>query len=373
MNGMKILHINSYYSVSKLYRHLYDQQRKSGLQIDVFIPVNDAAGLKACDFGPYATVSKNHNKSDRLLFYRKQGKIYRDLLERFPVCEYALVHAHSLFTNGYPALRLKRDFGIPYLVAVRNTDLNLFFKWMLPLRKLGLDILSNAEGIVFLSHSYRDQMIGRYVPLAIRQAIKAKSVVIPNGVGNFWLENKGVVKYRPDGKRLKLLQVGDINRNKNLETSVKATKKLIDRGMEAELTVVGPIKKRAVHRKITAADYVKYRGVLTKEDLLECYRQHDIFLLPSLYETFGLVYVEAISQGLPILYSKDQGFDGQFKDGLVGYGVESRNADDIAEKALQILTHYESMSQHALEGSDRFCWKAISQAYGKIYESICRP
>ena len=45
--------------------------------------------------------------------------------------------------------------------------------------------------------------------------------------------------------------------------------------------------------------------------------------MPSRYETFGLVYGEAMSQGLPIIYSKGQGVDGYFKEGTVGYGVVS--------------------------------------------------
>lgn len=40
--------------------------------------------------------------------------------------------------------------------------------------------------------------------------------------------------------------------------------------------------------------------------------------MPSHKETFGLVYAEAMSQGLPIIYTKNQGFDGQFPDGYVG-------------------------------------------------------
>ena len=40
--------------------------------------------------------------------------------------EYSLIHAHSLFSNGYIAMRIKQDYGIPYIVAVRNTDVNTF-------------------------------------------------------------------------------------------------------------------------------------------------------------------------------------------------------------------------------------------------------
>jgi len=44
--------------------------------------------------------------------------------------------------------------------------------------------------------------------------------------------------------------------------------------------------------------------------------------MPSITETFGLVYAEALSQGLPVLYTRGQGFDRQFEEGEVGYAVD---------------------------------------------------
>ena len=54
--------------------------------------------------------------------------------------------------------------------------------------------------------------------------------------------------------------------------------------------------------------------------------------MPSFPETFGLVYVEAMSQGLPIIYTKGQGIDGYFEDGKVGYPVNTKDSNDIVKK-----------------------------------------
>lgn len=53
---------------------------------------------------------------------------------------------------------------------------------------------------------------------------------------------------------------------------------------------------------------------LWKKQLREAFSISDIFVMPSKPETFGLVYVEALSQGLPILYAKGEGFDGYFDE-----------------------------------------------------------
>ena len=53
--------------------------------------------------------------------------------------------------------------------------------------------------------------------------------------------------------------------------------------------------------------------------------------MPSIHESFGRVYAEAMTQGVPVIYSKGQGFDGIYPDGHVGYSVPSRNPEYIAE------------------------------------------
>ena len=59
--------------------------------------------------------------------------------------------------------------------------------------------------------------------------------------------------------------------------------------------------------------------------------------MPSYTESFGLVYAEAMSQKLPVIYSKGQGFDGQFEEGLVGYHVSPYDVKDIANGILKAL------------------------------------
>ena len=73
-------------------------------------------------------------------------------------------------------MKLKRQYGIPYIVAVRNTDVNLFFKKMIHLRKLGINIMKEADKVIFLSNTYKDQVIEIYSKLQDESIIK--SVVI---------------------------------------------------------------------------------------------------------------------------------------------------------------------------------------------------
>ncbi|MCM1113853.1 MAG: glycosyltransferase family 4 protein, partial [Muribaculum sp.] len=96
----------------------------------------------------------------------------------------------------------------------------------------------------------------------------------------------------------------------------------------------------------------------------------DLFVMPSRTETFGLVYAEAISQGLPVLYTRGQGFDGQFTEGVVGYAVDADNPGEIAERIADAAEHLAELSGNGLRLAERFCWREICERYRDLYEEI---
>ena len=89
--------------------------------------------------------------------------------------------------------------------------------------------------------------------------------------------------------------------------------------------------------------------------------------MPSFSETFGLTYVEAMSQGVPVIFTKGQGFDGFFPDGHVGYRVDPGNPSMIADRIIDILGNYKQISGNCVVGSRRFSWEKIAQTYQSLY------
>lgn len=367
---MKVLHVNSYYSSSFFYKNLFEKQIQSSVDVSVYVPISKNVILPTVNLGEYTNISKNHNKYDRLFFYIKHQKIFKDIVQQYQVKAFDLVHAHSLFSNGYIAFLLKKKYKIPYVVAVRNTDVNVFFKYMIHLRKLGLEILKEAEKIIFLSDSYNNFILNRYIPSRLKKEVSSKTTVIPNGIADFWLQNVGNPKRYSEKRGIKILQVGVIDKNKNVLTTIKAVKLLIDKGYKAELTVVGKVVDEGVYNQIRKHPYVNYKEPVSREELLNIFGQHEIFIMPSINETFGLVYAEAMSQGLPIIYTKGQGFDGQFEQGEVGYSVDCFNEKDIAEKVVRILNNYYMLSNNASNLCERFNWQLINQKYLHLYGAV---
>jgi len=183
------------------------------------------------------------------------------------------------------------------------------------------------------------------------------------------LENKNKKKAKKD-KKLDLVFTGGINRRKNVLTTISACKILKDRGHNVTFTVIGPIDNTKIYNKLKEQPLVKYLGKKTKEELIDIYKTKDIFVMPSITETFGLVYAEALSQSLPVIYSKGQGFDCQFKEGTVGYHVNANDGNEIADKIELIIKNYDAISNNCYDGVDKFDWKKIAQKYVQIYKEI---
>ena len=152
--------------------------------------------------------------------------------------------------------------------------------------------------------------------------------------------------------------------------TLEAIDQLIVMGYKVTLKLAGKIMDTSVFEKVKRKTYVKYLGLLNKQQILEEMSTSDIFVLPSVHETFGLVYAEAMTQGLPVIYTRGQGFDGQYKDGEVGYAVDCHNAHEIANRILDILSNYRSISNNCIQYSHRYSWPRIAKEYYDIY-SVC--
>ncbi|WP_181419145.1 glycosyltransferase family 4 protein [Mesotoga sp. TolDC] len=307
---------------------------------------------------------------DRFFYYRKQRKITRSIEELTHQYKPQIIHSHFVFSGGYTCLKIKEELGIPYVVTVRNTDLNLFFRRMHHLRGTGIEILRRADKIVFISKTYLDKLLEKYIPVPDRKAIVDKSVILPNGIDDFWFENRPRSAHSIENGKIKLLTVGAINKNKNQIIVSSVANYLRKKGYDVEYTMVGKIENRTLFRKIMDQGLTTYVEPKPKETLIEYYRSSDIFVMPSIHETFGLVYAEAISQGIPIIYTKGEGFDSQFPDGTIGFSVKRNDADDISCKVLSILDDYDNISAECLAKSAKFKWDTKVEDYIRLYQEI---
>lgn len=364
---MKVLHINYNYLGTALHDIMISHMNSKLPDNMVFAP-----SWRDSDktFAKNVRVVKCFKKYDRALFHVKQSKIINAAERCIDVSKFDFIHAYTLFTDGNCAYKLSQKYHIPYAVAVRDTDVNSFFKWMIHLRKLGIKILNNASVVFFLSTTYRDYVLEHYIPQEYHESILKKSHIVPNGIDDFWLNNIGKSRDLSDPKTIRVIYAGRINKRKNLMKTVAAIKLLISQGYNVSYDVVGKIEDQELYEKIIGEQFVTYHKPCSKEGLIQLYRKADIFVMPSLTETFGLVYAEAMSQGLPVLYSKGQGFDGQFEEGVVGFSVDKNDSNDISRKIIQLTEYYSEISRNCIEKVVKFNWNTIIDSYIDIYRNI---
>lgn len=362
---MRVLHINCNYIGTALHQIMVENLDKLGHDNNVFVPTYNKK-LSVIKPNDNVLVCECFKKWDRLFFDYKQKKICKTLENNYSVANFDVIHAYTLFTDGNCARTLSKKYGVPYVVAVRNTDVNSFFRFMPHLRKRGVKIMLDAKAVFFLSEAYRKQVFEKYVPKKYHAKIQRKTYIIPNGIDDFWFENtpenKNVIE-----DEIKLIYAGRIDRNKNIPTIQKSMKILKDKGYNVSLTVVGKVADKKIFDVIKADSFTSCFPAMPKEELISLYRKHNIFVMPSFTESFGLVYVEAMSQGLPVVYSKGQGFDNQFTEGTVGYHVSAYDAKDVADAIERIINSFDDIKNNVISSSKKFNWEDITCKYDEIY------
>lgn len=370
---MNVLQIANGYLSQKLYANMFSCLEKLNINNTVYVPIN-----KKCDIIEQKTskykllISPIFSDVDRILFFTKHRKMYSDLVGLVDLNSIDVIHAHTLFSGGFLAYKLNRIYGVPYIVAIRNTDINLFMKYMVHLRFIGRKILNNAQKIIFISPIYQKRFIEKYISLEDKSMIYKKSNVVPNGIDDYWLNNIYTTQRIIDSKNIKLIFVGTICTNKGILPLIKTCECLKNRGYNIQVIMIGKMENTKYQNIINKYSFIKYLGFLTKEEILRYMRESDIFILPSRTETFGLVYAEAMSQGLPVIYTRGEGFDGQFSEGEVGFSASWGNIDSIVEGILASYNNYQSISRNCINNVHKFDWNYIASSYRKMYDEITK-
>ncbi len=213
----------------------------------------------------------------------------------------------SLIVAHMPSGILFADkLGIPFVAGVHNSDLEVLTN---PLYKFHFKrrlekALHNAKAIACRSFVIKDKLLKLY------PEFKNKTFTAPSGV------KKEIIKkdfHNLNKEKIKVLTCANFKKRKNIDKVIEACK-----GLENfELTVIGDGKERKSLEKIDKS--VKFTGHLPHNQVLEKMHNSDIFILPSIGETFGMVYLEAMSQGCITICTKDDGISGIIKDGENGF------------------------------------------------------
>ncbi|GAB7340131.1 hypothetical protein MBLNU457_6616t1 [Dothideomycetes sp. NU457] len=232
-----------------------------------------------------------------------------------------LIYLASPASVGFQFLLQVRQLESPAAVVLNfQTDLSAYSQIMLPppLDDFGVWLLRIVQGFLFKHWAvdtifYPSKGVKDYI---VKSGAPAdKCVHLGRGVDTeLFAPSKRSNKWRqeiaPNGELI-LMSVGRVALEKGFPFLSQVVQKLVDSGLDFKMVVVGGNKSPAVEKKVhdlfeKNKGRVVFLGFRTGEALAECYASADMFLHCSVTETFGLVVLEAMASGIPVV-ARDEG------------------------------------------------------------------
>ena len=375
---MKVLQIANNYAGSKVYINLIQQLEHLGIEQTIYCPIRDSYFFGKNQFeGKNVKFVYSHciRPWYKYVYHYKAYKLYKDLKKNVDLRKIDFIHAHTLFSDGALAYEAYREYGIKYAVAVRNSDLNSFIRIMKHTYHKGRSILLHAEKIYFISAGIMKSFSESSFVRPILDEVKDKFVLRPNGIEDYWHYHLSTdIRKGQD-----LLYIGVFNSNKNVARLAEAVVKLRSENTFDNLRLIlvggnaeGDGRKTDENlQKLMDEhpDIILNKGRIMEKDKLKAVMEScSLFAMPSIHETFGLVYVEALSQNLPVIYTNGQGIDGFFHS-TVGVAVNPFSVDEIKDAIKKILSNHSGYGNQNVD-FDQFKWDRIALSYVQDYIDI---
>lgn len=286
----------------------------------------------------------------------------------------SLIHAHKFTVEGLIAIRLARALQVPFIANIwGDSDLRIVGARR-DLRTKWAAIAREAAALLVYAPWTTDKFDAR-VPLD-----RSKVVVLPPIIFD--------ERFRPSApvgsNHFVTVFNLDSYRRKNFAALVGAIMTLSRRRPDIGLDVFGAgspatiLAMARIIRDAGATAHVQLKGKIASDAIAATLNRYVAFLMPTRRESLGMVFVEAIFAGLPVLHSRGWGIDGSFGDAAIGYacqptdpadivrGIETLIADEAALKASIVALE-------AAGGLDPFRRDTIIARYAALVARVARP
>jgi L-malate glycosyltransferase len=292
----------------------------------------------------------NHRRRDALL--KKLSDKYFQKYGKPDIC-----HVHGFYC-GYEAVRLKKTMEIPYVVTEHYS---VFARDLLNKneKKRALRVYMESAARIAVSEDFSQLLAGEF---------GLKFQYIPNIVHTDRFFPKEQCK---DKKVFRFLNVGSLDSNKNQQMILHAFSRL--KNTNSILTIAGcgnkyhELKKLAM--KLGIENRTEFVGYLNHQELPALYQSADALVVSSQYETFGIVIIEAMSCGLPVISTPVGVAVSLLYDHQFGY-ICNFDPEDMAKGMKKVMENeYVSASIHQFV-ADRFSAAEIARKLLLLYHNV---
>jgi len=288
-----------------------------------------------------------------------------------------VIHAHDWLV-AHAAAGLKDAFDLPVVATIHATEYGRHQGYLPgPMNKLIHQfewwLTYEARRVISCSEYMRKQ-VGDIFELP-----HDKTDVIPNAVAtrDFAIPEDEVTAFRaqhtPDGERM-VLFAGRLEYEKGVQTVLHALERVVDAVGPVVFYVAGVgTYSDELHRQVEdlgLEDVVRFTGFLEDHDLRLHYAAADVAVAPSIYEPFGLVAVEAMACGTPVVVGDTGGLREIVSDGH-GLSFPPQDADELADRLIAVLTDHDLAQDLVDKGrrriAQRYDWQTVALRTVRVY------
>lgn len=260
-----------------------------------------------------------------------------------------IIHAHTLGFDSELGVLLKEHLHVPLVVTTHGSDTSIPYEkgqimWLKP-------FCDRVDRIVAVSQA-----------LARKVEASGTSTPVSSILNGFCLSN--VVPHDHSTPH-SIIQVGHLLKQKRVHQTITAFVQIKARYPEATLTIVGEGPERnsleEQCRRLGVAESVHFLGQLSNRAVLEEMARHTVFVMPSVREGFGIVYLEAMASGCVTIGTQGEGIADFIRDGENGFLIPPESSGTIEEKIRWCFDHPEEAERIAQQGRQ----DALAQTWEK--------
>ncbi|UNC93611.1 glycosyltransferase [Candidatus Contubernalis alkaliaceticus] len=251
--------------------------------------------------------------------------------------KFELIHAHAALPAGAAGVRLASYYNVPCVVTIHGDDLQKSIHMGKGSYNEISRCLNYADSIVLVSNKLKN-LTYKYFPEVIDRCL-----VIPNGFNKDQiLKNNKPAANKYKNKKV-MLSASNLYRPKGIDLNLLAVSQLIHEFPDLFYVVLGdgPEKQRLynIAKKLGILKNVEFTGRVPYQKVMEYMSNCYLFVLPSWEEGFGVVYLEAMAHGKPVIACKGEGIDGVVVHQENGILVKPNDLSTLVEGIKYLLSH----------------------------------
>ena len=253
--------------------------------------------------------------------------IYKDF-------KFDIIHSHVALPDGYCGMLVAKEYKKPLVVTIHGQD----FQYTIFRNKKCKDSIEKA-----INSSKKTVVVSSKLKKTGENLLKInkeKIAVVPNGINSEDIFNGKSILLRKYEKKKIILSVSHLKKSKGIQLNLKAISKNIKKYNNLFYIIVGSGKEQGelekFSKQLCIQNNVEFVGGIPHKKVMEYMSICDIFSLPSYREGFGVVYLEAMANGIPVIACQGEGIDGIIKDKETGILVKPKDVDSLV-KAMDYL------------------------------------